>query len=397
MLKVPTQLKDSELHGRGVFTTEPILKGTIVWRFSPSIDVIKPREECSVQENHFAYVNPVRKNQLVICGDIAKYMNFASSKDTKREANTRLGEEGYAGERDLVAACDIGPDEELTVPLDSDDDAERKLHLAPLIRRANGIVIEAIKRSLPCAPVVYFSGGKDSMVMLHLMREHLNVTFPVILHREPWQAHKFEFADEIVREWGLSAYDYPPIRVNLWMGKGIVAFTNHYQIGSQPDGRPSVLALPKNIVESDAQRPLCGLHEILERPLASFAYPWNLAFLGHKDCDEDQIAGKVPLAAPFVRNEHGPNLAYPLKDWAHSDVWDYIRQYAVPYQRSRYNPDTTEKKDKTYNPDYFEACIRCVDRRREGKVHCPLLRREIDSVADQVEYQTLKPDYILAE
>jgi 3'-phosphoadenosine 5'-phosphosulfate sulfotransferase (PAPS reductase)/FAD synthetase len=41
-------------------------------------------------------------------------------------------------------------------------------------------------------PAVMWSSGKDSMVMLFLLRA-MGVTCPVIFHRQPWQGHRYAF------------------------------------------------------------------------------------------------------------------------------------------------------------------------------------------------------------
>jgi len=38
MFKIKTEVKKSGIHGLGVFTLEPIKKGTIIWGFDPLLD-----------------------------------------------------------------------------------------------------------------------------------------------------------------------------------------------------------------------------------------------------------------------------------------------------------------------------------------------------------------------
>jgi hypothetical protein len=158
---------------------------------------------------------------------------------------------------------------------------------------------EALEQST--APVLLCSFGKDSMVLLHLLRS-MGLDLPIVFHRDPWFPHKYAFADRMIREWNLTVWDWQPVAVSLWHGKGIVAFTNHYQIGQKPTGEPVTCCVPKNILPPVEGKPyLCGLADLMHRPTGTFQYPWDMAFIGHKSSDQDQIAGRVPLHTDLVR------------------------------------------------------------------------------------------------
>ncbi len=248
------------------------------------------------------------------------------------------------------------------------------------------------------SPVIYFSGGKDSIVMAHLLKFVFGLDLPVIFHREPWMTHKYAFGERVIRAWGLTCYDYAPIQVAMWHNpeKDWLAWTNFYQIGTKPDGQPQVLALPKNIIEFDEEgKFLCGLEDIVKRPTGTFNYPWDAAFIGHKSVDEDQIAGKVTLHESIVRSEHAPLGAFPLRHWTHDDVWDYIEENNLPVQTDRYDKQArTELADKTFNSDSFEVCARCIDRRNTSEtVICPKTQKPVPNVSKLVPYQDIKLDY----
>lgn len=241
------------------------------------------------------------------------------------------------------------------------------------------------------APCFMCSFGKDSMVLLWLLRA-MKVALPVVFYRDPWWPRKYQFAERIIRECGLVAYDYPPIAVSLWEGKSIMAFTNHYQVGPLPNG---LLHLPKNIAPPvKGKRYLCALKDVLSRPTGGFNYPWDVALIGHKSSDEDQIAGKVPLHVDIKLNHRaGPDLAFPLRHWTDQDIWDYSDKFRVPQQEDRYDvANRTELPDKFANSDYSHVCIACCDRRNKApSVTCPKTGLQVSNVSDLVPYH--KPQF----
>lgn len=126
MLLVPTYLDKSPIHGIGLFTKEPIEKGSVVWKYEETLDrkysavfLVGSANPMLVGVlNRYGYVNA---NVSVLCGDDARFMNFGIP------ANTECGEPVTENEWSLLAARDIQKGEEITVPLNSDGDWARKL------------------------------------------------------------------------------------------------------------------------------------------------------------------------------------------------------------------------------------------------------------------------------
>jgi hypothetical protein len=238
-------------------------------------------------------------------------------------------------------------------------------------------------------PVFMCSFGKDSMVLLDLMVS-ANLNFPVLFHRDPWWPEKYAFADRIIAKYGLEVYDYAPLAVTMWEGKEIMAFTTHYQVGKQAN---SVLQVPKNILPPEVgKKYLCGLKEVLQRPTGTFNYPWDVAIVGHKNSDKDQIAGAIPLTCD-VKLGAGvtPDLVFPLRDWTDEDIWDYTESRKIPVQEDRYDAaNRCERDDKRSNSDYAHVCIACIDRRSTARsVMCPKIAMEVSCIPHLVPYVPL--------
>lgn len=241
-------------------------------------------------------------------------------------------------------------------------------------------------------PVFMCSFGKDSMVLLHLMESN-GIRVPVLFHRDPWWPKKYAFADGIISTLELEVHDYPPERMTLWEGESIMAFTSHYRVGSHPE---AVMQVPKNIIEPESgKRFLCGLKDVLRRPTGGLHnYPWDVALVGHKDSDSDQIAGSVKLNCDIKQGAGlTPDLAFPLRNWTDEDIWDYTNEFSVPQQEDRYDvANRCERKDKTNNSDYAHICIACCDSRSTASsVICPKNGREVSCVANMVPYD--KPNH----
>ena len=111
MLLVKTKIKESKIHGIGLFADESIKVGTKVWSFEPKLDIVLLKEEIgrlsSVAQEQFyryAYLDKVR-NKYLLCGDDARFFNHSDKPncdETKENDST-------------FALRDIDVDEELTI------------------------------------------------------------------------------------------------------------------------------------------------------------------------------------------------------------------------------------------------------------------------------------------
>ena len=121
MLKISVNLAISTIHGRGIFATTNIPKGTIVWSFEWP-DSKKLFITSTDLEKHFGYVNPCNPEWLVICGDDSCYWNFSQNANCIMASAPTKDKEAI-----LVASRVILAGEELTVGIDTDLDSFRKL------------------------------------------------------------------------------------------------------------------------------------------------------------------------------------------------------------------------------------------------------------------------------
>lgn len=108
MFLVPTVLKQSAIHGFGVFAARAIPAGTLIWEFTPGVDwEITPEslaafpEPYQTQLRAWCYLDD--DGLYVFCGDNGKFMNHADAPNCDDPPG-----------RFTVANRDIAEGEELT-------------------------------------------------------------------------------------------------------------------------------------------------------------------------------------------------------------------------------------------------------------------------------------------
>jgi hypothetical protein len=254
----------------------------------------------------------------------------------------------------------------------------------------------ALIRHFPGPYALMCSFGKDSMVLLHLIRDLLpgaelrahQYPIPVIYHRTPWFPAKQEFADGVIRSWNLEVHDYPPLACGIKCNEERLELVAKYPFGD------SGLVMSLNTEQPLARRDfVCGLEWLKWPKSYGMEWPWATVFIGHKDCDVDPYLGPVPLEHDAA-DGGGVNIVFPLRHWTHDDIWEYTEKNHVPYDKRRYvarlsNPDTW------LNPDYIHACTKCIDPREEAtEVMCPKLKKMVPNLSGKVLRLDELPPYI---
>ncbi len=114
MILVRTSLQPSSVHGFGVFASEKIPAGTLVWKFHPAVDLVIAHATMvglpvATQEfiHSHAYLDSETR-VYILCGDLAKFCNHASV------PNTTVVDDPDSPYRGDIAARDIEVGEELT-------------------------------------------------------------------------------------------------------------------------------------------------------------------------------------------------------------------------------------------------------------------------------------------
>lgn len=208
-------------------------------------------------------------------------------------------------------------------------------------------------------PAVLCSFGKDSMVLLHMLREHADL--PVIFWKHAFQPKKYRFANSVIEHWNLRVHDYAPVGVEMHENGDEIGMLSHYQIGAK------TIACGTGIyAQKEGDEHICALESIYFRPTGTFNCPWDLVFSGHKSDDVDPIIGAIPLNSDLVQNPGCASLCYPIRFFSDDDIWEYTRRNKVPVHEERYVENRKEA-----NPDYITACTACMSRNGPDAVPCP--------------------------
>lgn len=261
------------------------------------------------------------------------------------------------------------------------------MDLASKVERAKALISEHVSNA-----VVLSSFGKDSMVLLDLIKS-TGVKLPIISYREPFFPEKYAFADRVISENQYSVVDYPPLSTQLLKKNGHFEILNFYQI--TPEGE--YVALPTGVNEPQPGEDfLCGLVDLLLKPCGSFSSPWTTVFVGHKASDVDPLHGPIPLEKDTVTTP-GLTVVFPIRDFTDADIWEYHRLYNVPVHEERYDRSSgfREFASKQANPDYFPACMRCLDPDNPEVVTCPMLGCPVGNQSSKFQFSDGQlPPYI---
>ena len=240
--------------------------------------------------------------------------------------------------------------------------------------------LELIKEVLvkSTKPIVLCSFGKDSMVLLYLIRK-LKKDIPVLFFKEPFFPKKFSFANQIIEDWNLTMYDFPPLSTDFIVNNGAFEIANWYT-----GYKSALLYLPTGTHKHKNEKEfLCSVNDLLNRPTSTgYTFPWDTIFVGHKSSDSDVLLGTIQLKSNLVHVRE-MLLALPLANWIDKDIWKYTIDNNIPYNTKRYDKSKAFKEfeDSTFNNDYYPCCFKCVDNKESLKVLCPKIGKEIYNVA----------------
>ncbi len=135
MMLVRTHLANSSIEGVGIFATEPIKAGDVVWKLEPKFDVFFTERDIESLPLHmqdfvarYGYPHLHKPGIIVLEVDNGRFMNHSEQPNTDF---TRF-DVGYA-------TRDIAQGEEITCNYYEFDPTFQGFFQAPVVRRYNGL------------------------------------------------------------------------------------------------------------------------------------------------------------------------------------------------------------------------------------------------------------------
>lgn len=244
-------------------------------------------------------------------------------------------------------------------------------------------------------PCVLCSFGKDSVAMLYLFRK-MGIMFPVVFFRYPFCQEKYAYAEKLCRELKLELHqDIPPFDGSIVYGENDCEVMHHFMIGKSP------LKLPVGRLNGEGEK-ICGKEKFLFRNYGTYNWPWDLVFHGHKASDKDNLIGKLKIDCDILGDSITVDYCFPIREWTDQDVWNFLESENAIIHDDRYEKvdgGWRERDDKTYNPDYFNYCVNCIDVNAGKTVVCPKNGLKLNNIGHLIPVTDCKKEmtYIKGE
>lgn len=177
------------------------------------------------------------------------------------------------------------------------------MKLADKVKKSKEIIIQTAKRWGKKEIALAWTGGKDSTVVLHLVREVFNgeVPFKVMFNDSTLEFPEiYKFIKEISQKW----------RLDLLHIKHLAKDLKAYHKTKTREEKMEIMRLAKI--------------NVLDYALAKYKFQ---AFISGIRWDEHKARSREKYFSP--RETH--TRVHPILHFKFDDIWDYIRTYQVPY------------------------------------------------------------------
>jgi hypothetical protein len=254
-------------------------------------------------------------------------------------------------------------------------------------------IIETIEKQY-LTPIVYWGGGKDSTVLLHLAMS-VGMKWPVMFHRDPYFPKKYIYANKIIAEWDLICFDYPAQRCSVFWLNNTFEVVRHFGCGNGEMILCAMLYKPEEFVDGEY---LCAYRDIYLQPKGSYFYNWDVGLQAHRRHESKPHSGGQPNRLRWVvkKSPGCPDFIQPLREWTNQDIYDYSIKNNLPFNDKVYfvkDGEFLPLPDNTFNPDRRPACYECMLPTNPGEVTCPKINCLTNNVYPLLDKTIMPNDY----
>jgi 3'-phosphoadenosine 5'-phosphosulfate sulfotransferase (PAPS reductase)/FAD synthetase len=202
------------------------------------------------------------------------------------------------------------------------------------------------------SPVLAWSGGSDSTLLLHLMLE-LNLDFSILTFHHLWTREQRQFVVDTVARKQLTVFFYSPVNIN---------YTGKYVTAGYMMGNTLIHTVMDHVPAEN-----CGLdvgRAAVKDSRLQPGYLWDLTIVGTKRTDRHELVDQFNF-----KDEGGHRFIKPLWDWTDAEVKDEAASRGYELDQRPYPVGDTGS---------YIACMACMDTKE--RVYCPKAKQMITGI-----------------
>lgn len=177
------------------------------------------------------------------------------------------------------------------------------MSLEKKIEKSEKIIKKAFSIIEPQKLAIAFTGGKDSTVMLHIVKKVLknNITNPILFIDESHFDEVYEFVDKITNSWNL----------NLIVEKDEETLKKYFKTNNIEEKKKLAQILKINAIKKAVEK-----------------HKWQGLMVAIRR-DEHPAREKEVYFSPRKNPKH--LRIHPILHFTEKDIWSYIKKFKVPY------------------------------------------------------------------
>jgi 3'-phosphoadenosine 5'-phosphosulfate sulfotransferase (PAPS reductase)/FAD synthetase len=265
--------------------------------------------------------------------------------------------------------------------------AQQTLDLDAKVRYAHRVIERALDRCEK--PSLAFSAGKDSTVLLHMLRQHVpeiitiygntTIEFPECVKfarwlRDEWALNYYEARPEVTFWWVVEQYGWPLYGKTFGVG-GVAHKSSRAQFFDDLAARGELTgqyAIQAKVPISSA---CCTF--LKERPSQKLQKELgvDLVFLGIMAAESRQrLFNYLRYGELYYPKSQKVWKAHPMAIWTDDDVWAYIHRFDVPYA-ALYDMGYHDERTGEWISHKRNGCMFCGMDIRFPNNHLAIMRR----------------------